>query len=284
MKMDNRFATRAKTVDEIPEPFQRPLRKLITPEESVSLLVHAPAYKSLANFPATVLAITDQQWLLIEETSDGNAIVNEAAFEETLLVELTEILLFGQLKIDYAADGDARSSAVHFNSAMDKLYHEAAHLLLNGISGLSSAFDREATSPWPPADWPVKFRNDISKIVPQGARLVECTYWPAVNAGFRRELAPAAGLVLTENEIILAADPPAGHLFVPRDDNKYGRVATYFPLVRLGQHRIIEHEKFNILELETHASHGSERLQIIFPSSHMSQVSDLMDRVFAAVG
>jgi hypothetical protein len=167
---------------------------------------------------------------------------------------------------------------------MDKLYHEAIYLLLNGISGLGLVYNPKAISPLAPVDWPLKFRNDMFKVTSSGARMVDSVCWPAVNAGFRRELAPAAALVLTDNEIILIADPPAGHLFVPREDDKYGRVVTYFPLVRLAQHRITEHEQFSILELETHASHGSERLQIIFPSSHRSRVSHLLEVSLPATG
>ncbi|HEY5777855.1 MAG TPA: hypothetical protein VIT00_03910 [Terrimicrobiaceae bacterium] len=113
MDIDNRFASRAEAIDEIPEPFRRNLRKQITPDESVSFLAYAPAYKSLENLPATVLAITDQQWLIVEQASDGDAIVNGAPFGDTLLVELTEVLLFGRLRIDSASDGAARSGAVH---------------------------------------------------------------------------------------------------------------------------------------------------------------------------
>jgi len=285
MNIDNRFASRAEAIDEIPEPFRRNLRKQIMPDESVSFLAYAPAYKSLENLPATVLAITDQQWLIVEQASDGDAIVNGAPFGDTLLVELTEVLLFGRLRIDSASDGAARSSAVHFNTAMDKLYHEAAQLVLRGIEGLSlSAHDYEPATLSPPPDWPLKFRNDISKIVPPGRRLLFSAHWPAVNAGFRRELAPAAALAITESEIILVADPPAGYLFVPQEDTKYGRVVTYFPLARLAQRRIVHHEQFSFLELEAYASHGGEKLQIMFPSSHESQVSDLMDHTFAAAG
>jgi hypothetical protein len=46
-----------------------------------------------------VLAVTDQRWLIVAEVRPGVARVNGAAFDETLLLEFTEILLFGELKI-----------------------------------------------------------------------------------------------------------------------------------------------------------------------------------------
>ena len=287
MNIDNRFTSRARDIDEIPEPFRRHLRKHLTPDERVSFLAYAPAYTSVGGerFPASVLAVADQRWVIVEDEGDSNSRASEAAFEDTLLLELTDVLLFGQLKIDFASRGETRSTAVQFNTSMDKLYHEAVHVVLNGIEGLApfaEHSDREPVSP--PSDWPLKFHNDIPKVIPPGRQLLSAVAWPAVNAGFRRELAPAAALAVTETEIILVADPPAGHMFVPQEDNKYGRVVTYFPLARLAQHRIVHHEQFSLLELEVHASHGEEKLQIIFPASHESQVSDLMDHALSATG
>jgi len=286
MNIDTRFASKAENVDETPEPFRRHLRKHLKPNEQASFLVYAPAYTSVEKFPATVLAVTDQRWLIFEGEEDESVSVSEAAFDDTLLVELTEILLFGRLKIDFASGGEAQSSAVQFNTSMDKLYREAVQLVLNGIERplpLTHDADSGQTTLSLP-EWPLKFRNYILESVSQGRRVLFATHWPAVSAGFRRELAPAAAFVITESEIILVADPPAGHLFEPREDNKYGRIVTYFPLVRLAQHRISRHEQFSLLELEAHASHGGEKLQIMFPSSHESEVSELIDRALAAAG
>ena len=287
MKIDNRFATKIKDMDEIPEPFRRQLRKLFTPDERISLLVYAPAYTSVGDrrFPATVLAVADQRWVIVEDQADGSSRVSQAAFEDTLLLELTEVLLFGRLKIDFASNGETRSSTAQFNTSMDKLYQEAVEVVLNGMEGLSpfaQHFVRGRSPGSPSSDWPLKFKNDILKVIPHGRQLLAAAAWPAVNAGFRRELAPAAALAVTETEMILVSDPPAGHWFVAQEDNKYGRVVTYFPLARLGQHRIVHHEQFGVLELEVRASHGGEKLQIIFPSSHESEVSDLMDLTFTA--
>ena len=45
--------------------------------------------------------------------------------------------------------------------------------------------------------------------MPKGRRLLFATHWPALIGGFRRELAPAAALALTERELILVSDEKA---------------------------------------------------------------------------
>ena len=69
MKLDSRFASKAESVADAPEPFREQLREHLKPKEEVSLLVCAPAYASLREkYPATVLAVTDQRWLIVAET------------------------------------------------------------------------------------------------------------------------------------------------------------------------------------------------------------------------
>jgi len=47
MKLDSRFASKAESVADAPEPFREQLRAHLKPKEEVSLLVCAPAYASL---------------------------------------------------------------------------------------------------------------------------------------------------------------------------------------------------------------------------------------------
>jgi hypothetical protein len=53
---------------------------------------------------------------------DGTTIVDESLYDKTLLVELTIILLYGQLKIDFLGDREARSAAFQFNTVMKRVY------------------------------------------------------------------------------------------------------------------------------------------------------------------
>jgi len=65
-----------------------------------------------------VLCVTDQRWLIVLRDDGGRVIVAESSYVATLLVELTIILLYGQLKIDYSHDGKAKSVLLHFNTVM----------------------------------------------------------------------------------------------------------------------------------------------------------------------
>ena len=47
MKSDGRFASKAESVADAPEPFREQLREYLKSKEEVSLLVCAPAYASL---------------------------------------------------------------------------------------------------------------------------------------------------------------------------------------------------------------------------------------------
>lgn len=284
MKIDRSFAGKAKNVDEAPEPFRQSLQENIEPDETVSLLVYSPVFKSAGRrIDATVLAITDERWLMLTEEENGNVIVRGASFEDTLLLELTEILLFGQMKIDIASNGKSSSSALQFDVVEEEMYREAAHLILDAVEGSTPLTNDESfrSAVQYVSDWPLNFRHGVLKFMPKGRRLLFATHWPALIGGFRRELAPAAALALTERELILVSDEKAPGWFSRREASKYGYVVTYFPRVRLAQHCISHQAKFALLELETHTTHGSEALQIMFPLQHESEVVECMDHVSA---
>jgi hypothetical protein len=281
MKMDSRFASKAQSVDETPEPFREQLRKQLRADEEVSLLVCAPAYHfSKDKFPATVLALTDQRWLIVEEVQSGVTKVSGAAFDETLLIEFTEILLFGELKIHFALDGIPRSSAARFNTVTDGYYREAAQLLLDHIEERSPLASGEASSYTAGllSALPFKFKNDVLQYVPQGRQILFTTHWPTLIGGFRRELAPAAVLALTERELMLITEDKPRRWFESKKTPKYATIATYLPLARLAQHRFGRHPKFCLLELETHVRHGGEVFEIMFPLENEAKVGELMER------
>jgi hypothetical protein len=246
--------------------------------------VHRDSHgKSREKFPATVLAVTDQRWLIVAEVRPGIARVTDAAFDETLLVEFTEILLFGELKIHFALDEKPHSSAAHFNTVTDGYYREATQLLLECIEGRSPVANGEASSYAAAllSDLPLKFRNAVLEYVPQGRQILFTTHWPTLIGGFRRELAPAAVLALTERELMLITEDKPRRWFESQKGPKHANIATYLPLARLAQHRFGRHPKFCLLELETHVSRGGEVFEIMFPSEHESKVAECMERAAA---
>jgi len=280
MKSDSRFASKAESVADAPEPFREQLREYLKPKEEVSLLVCAPAYASLREkYPGTVLAVTDQRWLIVAETHPNVAEVEGATFDDTLLVEFTEILLYGELRIHFALDGKPRSTAAHFNTVTDGYYREATQLVLDGIEGHSRASTRNASSNEAAvlSKLPFKFRNATVDNVPPGRNLLFATCLPALIGGFRRELAPAAVLALTERELILITEERR-HWFEPRKEPKYGKIVTYVPLARLAHHRISHHPRFCLLELKTHVSHGGETFEIMLPLELEGKVAECMER------
>jgi hypothetical protein len=86
-------------------------------------------------YPGTVLAVTDQRWLIVAETHPNVAEVEGATFDDTLLVEFTEILLYGELRIHFALDGKPHSTAAHFNTVTDGYYREVP-TVLDGIEAI----------------------------------------------------------------------------------------------------------------------------------------------------
>jgi hypothetical protein len=163
------------------------------------------------------------------------------------------------------------------------MYRDAAHLILDAIEEVTPLTNEQAFSDAVEyvSDWPLKFRHGVLKFMPKGRQLIFATHWPALTGGFRRELAPAAALALTEREFFLISEDKASRWFERRKAPKYGYIVTYFPRVRLAHYRISRQTKFALLELETHASHGSEVLQIMLPLQYESEVAECVDQASA---
>jgi hypothetical protein len=285
MKMDSRFASRATTVDDTPEPFREELTAHLGPEEEPSLIICAPAGVALRHrTPATVLAVTDQRWLIVMETRPGVMRVESASFEETLLIEFTEILLYGEMRLHFALEGEAHSSAAYFNTVMDRFYREATLLVLNGIEGARQGPNEEpSTETSVLSALPFKFRNAVTEHVPPGRNLLCAMHWPTVIGGFRRELGPAAALTVTDRELIVITEDRRRRWFESKQGPKHACIATYLPLGRLAEHRISPHSKFCLLELETRAHSGGETVEIMFPLGYEEKVRECMERVAMAM-
>jgi hypothetical protein len=166
---------------------------------------------------------------------------------------------------------------VHFDTVVKKLYHEAVGLILEGVDGVPNrpAMRSDEASVNAVESWPIHFRNSVPENVANGQRLLGATQWPAVQSGFGRELAPAAALLATDREIVLISDEKS---WGGGRESKYGTIATHFPVVRLGKYSLNPHPRFTILDLEMHASHGGEKLEIIVPSDHADAISKVMNQ------
>jgi hypothetical protein len=80
MQIDTRFPTKLDCVSDAPEPLQSELVKSLPLKETVRLVVHVPAFSTGdEKSPATLLAVTNNGWLVASEAEDGEAIDSPVA-------------------------------------------------------------------------------------------------------------------------------------------------------------------------------------------------------------
>jgi hypothetical protein len=293
MDIDDRFPTKLESLDDVPVPFRRALKENIAADQSVRLLVHAPAFTSADELspetmmagpptilaPATVLAIVDDGWLVATEEEDSVE-VEKCSFSDTLLLELTSILLSGELKIYFASVGTCYPAVIQFNTVGEALYREAVGIMLDGID--------QTVALLPGADavagfetWPMKFRLEAERYRPKGRRLLAATQWPAVTGGFDRELSPAGALLVTERELVLISEQKTSPRQHVGDLHRFGGIITYFPLLRLSDFHVSHHGRFGVLALQVHAVHGGETLEVVFPAYREKSVVKALQRALA---
>jgi hypothetical protein len=260
------------------EPFRSALLGALKDPERTRKILYSPAFSTLGlNAPASLLAITDERWLVILDDENGSR-VTQATFVDTLLIELSIILLNGQLKLDFVNEGASATIAVQFDIVSKHNYVEVVESLLAGMesrpfraAGRGNDLDQDIQK------WPLKFRNIAAEYLPRGRRVSSGVYWDAICGGFDREISPAGALISTEQELLLLAEekrPVCGAREESRD--KYGEIITYLPLRSLANYRIIEQHHFDILSLGVHAKQGGEELNVTIPSKQRQDVEALM--------
>lgn len=280
MEIDPRFPTKLSGISDAPEPLRSALVESFPSEESLLLIVHAPAFSTLGEkSPATVLAVTSNGWLIASETEDGGASVEKSDFSETLFLELTSILLLGQLRIYYATVGKSYSATVKFDTVGEEFYREAISLMLTGIDpALEAAAEKDLKDASMFDTWPMNFRDEAQRYWPKGQRLLAAMQWPAIFGGFQRELAPAGALLITQRELVLISEEKKSPRQLTGDVYGFGAIITFFPRVRLADFHVGHHERFGLVALQVHATHGGETLEIIFPSTQERTVSKAMEQ------
>ena len=286
MQVDNNFPTKLFTVDDVPEPFRGTLKDNLSPNEPV-LLIYSPAFTTLQDLPAgsapvnvgrtlipaTVLAVTDDRWLVATEGEDG-VTVEQSGFSDTLFLELTSILLSAELKIYYASVDTHYVATVHFNTVREEVYREAIGLILDGIDQKeSTSYDHFAPVL---STWPLKYRLEAERYRPKGQRLITATRWTSVDSERNGALCPSGALLITEGELLAISEQKALPRRHPGDLHKFGGIITYCPLIRLSDFHIGRHGHFSVLTLLTHAPHASDKLKIVFPSDREKAVFKTM--------
>ena len=287
MEINTRFPAKLDAITDAPEPFRSTLKKRLGSDKRIRLLVHAPSFSTAREkFPATLLAVTDKDWLVASDCEQNGTSVSASIFSETLFLELTSILLFGQFKSYFAMFGTSFCATANFNTVGERYYREAIQLILNGIDGvdnIETEKNRETTELFD--DWPFRFRMEAERYWPREQRLLAAVQWPAVVGGFRRELSAAGALLVTERELVVISEQKHSPRRLSGDYHEFGGLVTYFPLMRLADFKIRTQEYFSVLALEVHAAHGGETLEILFPSGFESHVAKAMESIltFAAL-
>jgi hypothetical protein len=89
----------------------------------------------------------------------------------------------------------------------ERLYREAIDAILDGTDPNSS----QITEDNPELDklfesWPMKFRAEAQRYRPKVQPLLAAIQWPAIFDGYKRELCPAAALLITSRELVLISE------------------------------------------------------------------------------
>ncbi len=286
MNVDTRFPTKLDAIHDAPELFRSALLENFPSQEPIRFLIHAPTFATEGSrSPATVLAIANTGWLVASEKEEGIVSVQKSSFSDTLFFELTSILLWGQLKIYFAAAGTSDSAIVRFDTVGEKFYRDAIDLLLNSFDQtVADAVDQDRNSFLISESWPLHFRNEALRYRPKNQRLLAATQWPSVMSGFQRELFPAGALLVTERELVLISEEKISPRQHPGDLHRFGGIITYLPIAQLKDFQLTQHERFDVLALQVHSMHGGEKLEIVFPADHEKALSEAMEQVFAHAG
>jgi hypothetical protein len=277
MDGDDRFTTRANRVEDMPEPFRGVLLEHLSTHDFIDLLAFTPSWTSQGVMsPATLLTLTEHRWLFVSEDDRNGASVVESAFEDTLLVELTEILLWGQLKIDFVGAGMTHSCAIAFNTFTGDLYRDAVRRILRRVERPAAIAPPDSPAARPLTEMkPIIFRNAVPKSLAEGRRPIAAVQWPAVLGAYGRELAPSAALLTTDRELVLVSEKRVG-IRMP-GKAKYGYIATYFPLARLARFVLQRNERYILLQIDIQATRGGETIRVRFPRECEQNVSQVLE-------
>jgi hypothetical protein len=279
----DRFPSKLASVEQAPEPLRVAMQDHLSRRDNVRLIVFGPASRLFGKrSSATLLVVTDTGWLMAGDTDDGHAEVAQCGYENTLLIELTAILLRGQLKIDFASQGRAQFVTAEFNTVMEEYYQQAAQLLLDGIDGVATTVSGDMKNNHRLLEsLPLKLQNAMLHYQPIGQRLIEIVRWPAVFGGKHRwlqhEVAPEALLALTDRDLLFISEEKSSAWFRAKRQAKYGNIVTYCPLSRLAKVKLNEHDLLDTIDLELRAAQGSEKLKIPFPREQKAGVSKFIE-------
>lgn len=250
------FAAKLNSVEEAPEPLRDAALAALHPHDTIKLLVFGPAQRTIGKTdPASLLAILDREWIIVTFCEHTGTQVYRCDFDHTLLLEMTDILLYGRLRVDFCKYDQNQSVVIFFNTVTSNLYQQAVQLLLNGMDKPSQFALREhGNLRTAMKHLPLKFKNGVAHYLPYGQRALELIHSPAVLRRhfviFQRELAPEGVLVLTDKELLFISEEPAWSGGKANETAKYGYIVTHCPLSRIEVVRSTERDSLAEIEVK----------------------------------
>jgi hypothetical protein len=231
------FPTQHADIDAFPDRFRDPLKQAIDGTRSIYKIIYSPGFMSgSVSVPGSVFCFTDREWVIASEPKRKSQGIDLASvtYADTLLIELADILLYGQVKIVYASEERSKSSACYFNTVYDDMYVKAIQRVLSLMDGIKEpAVEKDQKIMRYLETWPHKFRNSGWDFLPPGSSLLDAFHWPTILGAFRQELGPAAALFLTDRHLVSLADTRSRSWIVKKGEINYGTIVTYLPRSRL---------------------------------------------------
>lgn len=267
-------------MDQCPEPFRNPLKRAIGASENIYEIIYSPAFVSgRSSMPGSVICVTEREWIIMRQLKKKGLGLTRALYSDTLLIELTDILLYGQLKIVYADYDRCQSGICFFNTVSEDMYTNAIYRLLNLIGNLTKPPGEKDRSILAYLErWPLKFRNCGWDFLPPDSYLLDGINWPTIVGTLRRQLGPAMALILTNRHLITLADEPSRSWFVNDNHVNVGVIVTYIPRSRISGFETQKHKRFHILEVQVRSAHSHERVRLRFPPEHQGKIIGLANR------
>jgi hypothetical protein len=278
------FAAELRSVDDAPEPLRAAMLEELNPHDVIEMLIFGPAQRTIGKAsPASLLAILQHEWVIAVFGENVALQVYRCEFGDTLLVELTEVFLYGRLRLDFVKNRRVQSVAVMFNTVMADLYWKAVQILLSGASGDSHTdLTEKGGAGAALKSLPLKFHNGVLRYLPAGREVRGFVHWPPTWGRqlwiFRRELAVEGVLVLTNRELLFISEEKDWSRDKYRN-LKYGYVVTYCPLARVEALRLTTSNSLGALDIDICTRQLGGRLKIEFPRERRITVSAFVELV-----
>ena len=224
------FSESVDSLDALPEAFAAALKAELSDEAcDVRFLIHSPAFDTIGqSSPENVFALTSRRWILAARTHAGVA-CSAAPFASAAVVELTMILLGGQLRIQ--SIGSAPACVIGFNMVSIDLFREAVFMIIAGSAGESQSVNPPVADLAPLS---FKFRTALAEQIPPGEVIRGLRSWerelpPLAWLLFSRPAAPSGVAAVTDRCLCIITDPQTGKGKQRRGESPHGKIVTYLP-------------------------------------------------------